>query len=377
MNDADDARPKLVAARLIDRRGRCRLAYEPVADLARGVICGYEAVVRFEDPVDPEQWRIEATRRGLEPDLDAFVIGSVLQARESLPPNCFLSFNIVTSQLLRERVQLLLARAGRLDGLVVELCPRLEPVHEQALMAAVARLRQAGAAIAIDDIGGDAGVLPYAGAVRPEFVKLDAQLVAGLHRDDAKRTLLESIGQLASRFDAWVVAQGVEQIEELDALISLGIPLAQGPLIGVRAKTLTAVAFGLSAYVRERGAAAREPGPLLMLLDRVPAQEQSGDPALLAAAFDDDPQLQFVVLVDPQRRPLGVLGRSAHARGEPPAGEPLLVAPAASDIAEVAQRAMLRPPGTRFDPLVCCDVQGRYLGIVRIERLVAALAAGR
>jgi EAL domain-containing protein (putative c-di-GMP-specific phosphodiesterase class I) len=40
-------------AHLIDRRGRCRLVYEPIADLARGAICGYEAVERFPDALPP------------------------------------------------------------------------------------------------------------------------------------------------------------------------------------------------------------------------------------------------------------------------------------------------------------------------------------
>ncbi len=35
---------------------------------------------------------------------------------------------------------------------------------------------------------------------------------------------------------------------------------------------------------------------------------------------------------------------------------------------------MTRPPGERFLPLVCCDEAGRYLGLVRVERLVAELA---
>ncbi|MGB2710128.1 MAG: EAL domain-containing protein [Conexibacter sp.] len=374
MSDGDEARPAAVpAARLIDRRGRCRLAYEPIADLARGTICGYEALTRFEDGIDPEQWRVEATRRGLEPDLDAFVIGSVLQARESLPSGCFLTFNIRTTSLLRERVQLLLGRAERLDGLVVELCPHFETFEAEPLSNAVASLRRAGATVAIDGVGGDVGVLPHAVLVRPDFVKLDAQLVAGVHRDDAKLALVEGIGQIASRFDAWVVAQGVELIAELDALMSVGVPLAQGPLIGVRAKTLTPVAFVLSAYVRERGAAMREPGELVTLLERVPAVEADGGLAPVAAAFVDEPELQYVVLVDAHRRPVHVVGRPAHARGETPAGEPLLVTSAAA-VAEVAKRAMLRPPETRFQPLVCCDAQGCYVGIVRIERLVAALA---
>lgn len=380
MSDAVDERyVAMAAAHLIDRRGRCRLAYEPVADLARGTICGYEAVTRFSQAVDPEDWRVEAVRRGLEPDLDAFMVASVLEARESLPPDCFLSFNIAAETLVREPVQELLARADPLDALIVELSPRVDPDLLPRLLEAVAVLRRAGAKIAVDHVGGDVGVLA-ASAVRPEFVKLHPRLVAGVHRDETRRALVEGIGELASRFDSWVVAQGVEQIEQLDALMALRVPLAQGPLIGVAAKTLTPVAFSLSAYVREHGSALAAPGPLAGLLQRAPSIERSGDPRVVAmalsATFGGHPGLRYIAVVDDCERPVGMAEWAAHQRGEPPLEEVLVVSLSAR-VPDVALRAMARPPETRFHPVVCCGQRGRYLGIVPVERLVAVLAAAR
>jgi len=367
---------ELAVARLLDRRGHCRLAYEPIADLARGEICGYEAVVRFPEPVDPEAWRLVAMRRGFEPDLEAFVIRSVLQAREGLPPNCFLSFNLAAELLLRDSVQALLARADRLDGLVVELGSLGAPHDVERLQAAVGALRDAGAAIAVDGIGTGAATLQLAMALRPEFAKLSPQLVAGVHRDDTKRAIIETIGELASRLDGWVVAQGVKQIDELDALLAMRVPLAQGPLIGVRTKTLTPVAFVLSAYVRERGAATLVPGALAALLERPLALESDDDPARFTAALAADPALPFIPLVDARSRPVGMVERAAHERGEPPADDVLTVA-ASARVADLARRAMLRPPATRFHPVVVCDGCGRYVGLVRVERLVDALAAAQ
>jgi hypothetical protein len=43
-------------------------------------------------------------------------------------------------------------------------------------------------------------------------------------------------------------------------------------------------------------------------------------------------------------------------------------------LAAVSRRAMGRPIARRFDPLMCCDEAGRYAGLVRIERIVDALA---
>ena len=42
---------------------------------------------------------------------------------------------------------------------------------------------------------------------------------------------------------------------------------------------------------------------------------------------------------------------------------------------EAARRAMTRDLSERWDPLVCIDARGRYLGIVRMERLVDELSS--
>jgi EAL domain-containing protein (putative c-di-GMP-specific phosphodiesterase class I) len=366
--EAGDALP---VAHLIDRRGRCRLVYEPVADLARGTICGFEALERFPDALGVDAWREEALRRGLEPDFEAFVVESVLHARESLPLGCFLSFNVRPATLLRESVRRVLARARTIDGLVIELVPRLGRRDEERFAACVAELREVGARFAVDHVGGEDAVLRFVGLLRPELAKIDAVLVADLHRLPAKRALLYEIERMASRFGTTLVAGGVSQVEELDALLRLRVPLAQGPLIGVRAKTLTPVAFALRRYVQERGAAMLEPGSLAPLVEAAPGLP-AGDPQAVGEAFADDAGTEWVALLDARGRPVGLHGRERWQRGEPPIEE-LLAVGATNGVVEVAQRALLRSPGKRFEPLVCCEASGAYAGIVTFERIVEGL----
>ena len=45
-----------------------------------------------------------------------------------------------------------------------------------------------------------------------------------------------------------------------------------------------------------------------------------------------------------------------------------------TDVAEVAFRTLTRTAGDRFEPVVCIDSAGRYVGVVRVERLLHALA---
>ncbi|HKG37456.1 MAG TPA: EAL domain-containing protein [Conexibacter sp.] len=357
-------------AHLIDRRGRCRLVYEPIADLAHGTICGYEAVERFAEAPAPEAWRTEALRRGLEPDFDAYVVSSVLQARESLPDGCFLMFNIRPATLLREPVRRVLSRAASLDGLVIELVPRVPRRDEGRLFTCLAELREAGTRFALE-AGGEDAVLRFVGLVRPAFAKLNPLLVTDLDRMPAKRALLHEIERIATRFGATLVAQGVSQVDELDALLRLRVPLAQGPLIGVHGKTLTPVAFPLSRYVRERGAAMLEPGSLASLVESAPTVPIARGAAAALFAGEEGPE--WVVLVDAHGRPVGLHSREGCGRGETPVDEVLVVG-ATNGVPEVAQRAMLRAPARRFDPLVCCDANGAYAGIVVLDRLVEVLA---
>ena len=82
----------------------------------------------------------------------------------------------------------------------------------------------------------------------------------------------------------------------------------------------------------------------------------------------------WLVLLDERSRPVRLIERAAMLRGEPFEHAVLALA-AATPIAAAARRAGARERAARLRPLVCCDVHGCYVGLVRIERLLAALAA--
>jgi EAL domain-containing protein (putative c-di-GMP-specific phosphodiesterase class I) len=65
----------------------------------------------------------------------------------------------------------------------------------------------------------------------PDYLKVDRALVAGCHRDRRRLALLESLCGLAARLPSRVVAEGVEDPADLEALRLLGVELAQGFLL--------------------------------------------------------------------------------------------------------------------------------------------------
>ncbi len=94
-------------------------------------------------------------------------------------------------------------------------------------------------------------------AVRPQLVKLDRALVEGLDGDGAKNALVEMLGTFASRTDAWIVAEGVERREELDALVRIGVPLGQGYLLGRPSPPFAELEPALGVHIRGRVEAKR------------------------------------------------------------------------------------------------------------------------
>jgi EAL domain-containing protein (putative c-di-GMP-specific phosphodiesterase class I) len=327
-------------AHACDGIGAVRPVFQPIVDIRRGVPAGYEGLARFNGPPDapPDRWFAEAYVRGI--DLEARTLSVMLAARDRLPVNCFLSVNCGPDALLDEKVQRVFARRGDLRGLVIEVTEQAEVADYDTLSAALERLRSAGASIAVDDAGAGFASLQHVVRLRPDFVKVDRGLVAGVDTDGARAAVVETLGHFAARLDAWLVAEGVETELELHRLAGLGVPLAQGWHLG-----RPAADFGASSAELAAAQASAERHATLRPLESLAEPDRS------AVVLDE-------------------FGRaSAMADGT----APLCVAGSAG-LAEVAARAMARPERERFSALVVTDERGRYVGILRIERLVEALA---
>lgn len=93
-------------------------------------------------------------------------------------------------------------------------------------------LRAEGYQIAVDDMGAGSSGLNRVMALRPQWLKLDRELVEGIHEDPYRQNLIRFLGYFARLGGAGVVAEGIEHIEELSVLIDLGVDSVQGFLLG-------------------------------------------------------------------------------------------------------------------------------------------------
>ncbi len=351
-----------------------RPRFSPIADLARGGAAGYEVVLSLggDENAPPRDWarQVHAEQVGR---LEARLIEVALAERERLPVGAYLGVNVSAAGLRSEEVRALLARAGRLERVVVMVTEDAAEDAAGVVAAALEGVREAGGLIGVDETGSGYSSLRHVLDLRPDFVRVGAEFVAEVDRDQAKAAVVESLAALASRIDAWVIAVGVPGRQELSALRRMGIPLGQGPIFG----PVTAVMGPLPAFAAEaikRASPPVEPAETVAaLVEARPALPWGGSLDLVADAFLADPLHDVLVLVDECNRPLALADRASLLRGEPYERPVMRITPT-SPAKAVARRAAARPLLERFHPLVACDRCGVYLGLVRIEQLLDALA---
>jgi EAL domain-containing protein (putative c-di-GMP-specific phosphodiesterase class I) len=166
--------------------------------------------------------------------VDRLCVDSALEAITGLPSDLSLSINVHTSTLCRDEgfVDFLsgLAAQKGIDPsrLTVEVVEH-QPVREtRRLIDALDRLRGLGIRIALDDIGNGHSNFRRLLDCNPHFFKIDRHVIQGCHRDRRRSAVIESIVLLAHNFGAQVIAEGIEDAADLEAVSDLGIFLVQG-----------------------------------------------------------------------------------------------------------------------------------------------------
>src|SRR5690606_27821922 len=116
--------------------------------------------------------------------------------------------------------------------IVVELTESVGAASYETLREAVARYRNEGLQLAIDDLGEGFSSLRRWSELRPEYVKVDKYFVRGIDYDPVKRQIMRAMVEVAQQVGSTVIAEGIETEAELEVVRSLGVGCGQGFLLG-------------------------------------------------------------------------------------------------------------------------------------------------
>ena len=167
---------------------------------------------------------------GLEAELEMATLAASISAAAALPHGAWLSLNVSPALVTGEgRLARLLRAADR--PLVLEVTEHVVVADYEALRTAIHLLRPE-VRVAVDDAGSGVANFSHIVELRPAFVKLDIGLVRGIDTDLTRQALMVGLLHFASESASQTIAEGVETELELATLRALGVPLAQGYLLG-------------------------------------------------------------------------------------------------------------------------------------------------
>ena len=238
-----------------------------VGELHRAVERGelvpfFQPIFRYDEPT--RTWRVagaEALLRWIHPDrgivapahfielLERLSIGehvgwnvmeqSLLQAGEWRReiPDFTVWVNLFARQILhrhcRDRVRDLLERTAMpADALIVEINESVVASDDGDVAALVSSLREIGVHCAIDDFGTGGSSLGRVRDVPASVLKIDRSFVTKSEVDGKARAVAVTVVRLASELGMTVVAEGVENMMQLEVMIDTGCQYVQGYAFG-------------------------------------------------------------------------------------------------------------------------------------------------
>jgi len=214
-----------------------RSVFHPIVRLADRTIIGHEALTRPKGEVafeSIEEMFAFAESSDLMMDCERLCRHTAIESAAGRPELGLLFLNASAGAVEDEEwssgfMDELLAKSGlRPHDVVVEITERTAIVRHDAFQDALRTFKDRGYRVAVDDMGAGYASLQALASIEPDFLKFDVSLVRDIDKSSIKRSLLESLRQLADKIKARVIAEGVERPEELQALLDLGIELGQG-----------------------------------------------------------------------------------------------------------------------------------------------------
>lgn len=202
---------------------------QPVYDLRTGAISSVEALTRFPGPPlqGPDRWFAQADAVGLGVELELAAVASAMSLLAQVPEHISVSVNLGPDTLPSPELVQILEPVDH-HRVIIELTEHVPVADYLALAGPLAKLRESGIRLAIDDTGSGYSSLSHIRRLGPDIIKLDRELVRDIDTDPVLQALATALVQFTRGVRALVVAEGIETEAEARALVGLGIGLGQG-----------------------------------------------------------------------------------------------------------------------------------------------------
>lgn len=219
------------------------LYYQPLVDISSGQMVGVEALVRWKHPdaglIPPEEFIPLAEETGLIIKLGQWVLETGCRQnilwQEQGFNSLYISVNVSSIQFFREdflqSIQKILMDTGlSTDYLTLQVTENSIMKNRGKIMNIMGSLKKLGVKLSIDDFGMGFSSLNHLRSFPVDTLKIDRNFIKGIPHDADSIAITRSIISLAKNLKLKVLAEGVENEEQLRFLVENGCDLLQGYL---------------------------------------------------------------------------------------------------------------------------------------------------
>lgn len=217
------------------------LQYQPIIELETKRICGFEALARLRSEkygiIPPLEFIPLAEKTKLIIPIGDKVIRQALGFLRSLYDKGYydinVSINVSVIQLMKSDFTSNLFGAIKEFDVIpwnvgIEITESLVAINYHAINGVLGELRLAGISVYIDDFGTGYSSLARENELNVNFIKIDKSFIDSLLIIKLEKSITSDIVSLAHRLGHRVVAEGVEDIRQMDYLLDCGCDMVQG-----------------------------------------------------------------------------------------------------------------------------------------------------
>ena len=290
--------------------------FQPIFDIEHEVIIGYEALTRGpknSELYSPETLFAKAEEHNLLSELELLCRENAIKKFVALNLAGKLFINICLNVMLNrdhpsgETIKLVEKYGLSPQQVVIEISEKSPFPENDILLKALNKYRQFGFDIAIDDLGAGYSGLKQWSYLRPDIVKIDRYFIDKCDKDVMKREFLKILFELGRISNAYIIAEGIETIEEFELLRELGMVYSQGFLLAKPSENpiVTYPSLGLEPKLDSESRL----GTIASLVTTVTTVEFNQSVNDIYDLFINSPRLQAIPVLH-LNKPIGMIHRN-------------------------------------------------------------------
>ncbi|GAA0180702.1 hypothetical protein SH2C18_33460 [Clostridium sediminicola] len=234
-----------------------RTVFQPIITLRNGSILGYEALSRGpkNSPLEyPDELFNTAKKYNKTWELEYLCRKIAITSAKYKNLHKFLFLNvdptiINSKNFIKGFTKEFLIENNISPNLIIfEITEKTIIDDYNNFKSALKNYKNQGYEIALDDFGSGYSGLKTLYETKPNFAKIDMDLVRNIHKDHFKITLMKSLVTFANSTNIKIIAEGIESKEELMTLIELGVHYGQGYYIQKPQETIEEDIFALRIF---------------------------------------------------------------------------------------------------------------------------------